>query len=174
MLILLTYLGLVVRFTKHGFALPCRWCRTDCRQGLRPGGAAAADGRSQRAGAYLEEVRELICVAPRTPVGIDEQMCNVMATQWVRGTEWAIDHARAFRDEVRQRVDQNVAACPNESIRLMWVGAGLWHATDFYTAFEQATERSSSGRCVWLSDRMVTSVMGSTIRCGRCQAGRSA
>lgn len=87
---------------------------------------------------YLEEVRELICVAPRTPVRMDEQMRNVMATQWVRGTEWAIDHARAFRDEVRQRVDQNVAACPNESIRLMWVGAGLWHATDFYTAFEQS------------------------------------
>ncbi|MEJ2110724.1 MAG: 2-hydroxyacyl-CoA dehydratase family protein, partial [Acidobacteriota bacterium] len=27
-------------------------------------------------------------------------------------------------------------ACPNERVRLMWVGAGIWHDTDFYTAFE--------------------------------------
>jgi len=27
---------------------------------------------------------------------------------------------------------------PGERIRLMWVGAGLWHDTDFYTAFEES------------------------------------
>ena len=30
-----------------------------------------------------------------------------------------------------------MAACPDERLRLMWVGAGLWHDTDFYTAFEE-------------------------------------
>ena len=65
-----------------------------------------------------------------------EQITNVMATQWVRGSEWALAHARAFHDEVQQRVDAGVAACPGERARLMWVGAGLWHDTDFYTAFE--------------------------------------
>ena len=29
-----------------------------------------------------------------------------------------------------------VAACPGERARLMWIGAGLWHDTAFYTAFE--------------------------------------
>ena len=86
---------------------------------------------------YFEEVRDMICRAPRTPVRMHEQVTNVMATQWLRGTEWAIDHARTFRDEVKARVDAGVAACPGERLRLMWVGAGLWHDTDFYTAFEE-------------------------------------
>jgi benzoyl-CoA reductase subunit B len=85
---------------------------------------------------YFEEVRDLICAAPQVPVRMQEQVSNVMATQWLRGTEWAVSHARRFRDEVKARVEQNIAACPAERIRLMWVGAGLWHDMDFYTAFE--------------------------------------
>jgi benzoyl-CoA reductase subunit B len=86
---------------------------------------------------YFEEVREMICTAPKTPIRMHEQVSNVMAAQWLRGSEWAIGHARAFRDEVQQRVDAGVAACHSERLRLMWVGAGLWHDTDFYTAFEE-------------------------------------
>jgi benzoyl-CoA reductase/2-hydroxyglutaryl-CoA dehydratase subunit BcrC/BadD/HgdB len=86
---------------------------------------------------YFEEVREMICKAPKTPVRMHEQVSNVMAAQWLRGSEWAIAHARAFRDEVKNRVDTGTAACPAERLRLMWVGAGLWHDTDFYTAFEE-------------------------------------
>lgn len=87
---------------------------------------------------YFDEVRDLICSAPQTPVRMNEQVINVMNTQWHRGTQWAQSHARAFRDEVRQRVEQGIAAYPGEKIRLMWVGAGLWHDTDFYTAFEES------------------------------------
>jgi benzoyl-CoA reductase subunit B len=86
---------------------------------------------------YFEEVLDMICQAPRTPIRMHEQVSNVMAAQWLRGSEWAIAHARAFRDEVKQRVDAGIAACPSERLRLMWVGAGLWHDTDFYTAFEE-------------------------------------
>ncbi len=86
---------------------------------------------------YFEEVRDIICNAPKTPVRMHEQVSNVMAAQWLRGSEWAIAHARAFRDEVQQRVEAGIAACPSERLRLMWVGAGLWHDTDFYTAFEE-------------------------------------
>lgn len=87
---------------------------------------------------YFEEVRELICTAPQTPVRMNEQVQNVMTTQWHRGSEWAVNHARAFRDEVKQRVADGIAAVPSERLRLMWVGAGLWHDTGFYTAFEEA------------------------------------
>jgi benzoyl-CoA reductase subunit B len=86
---------------------------------------------------YFEEVREMICSAPQAPVRMQEQVSNVMAAQWLRGSEWAIAHARAFRDEVKQRVDSGIAACSSERLRLMWVGAGLWHDTDFYTFFEE-------------------------------------
>ena len=84
----------------------------------------------------FDEVRHLIATAPECPVRMTEQVTNVMATQWVRGSDWALAHARAFRDEVAQRVDAGVSACPGERARLMWVGAGLWHDTGFYTAFE--------------------------------------
>ena len=84
----------------------------------------------------FDEVRSMICDAPKVPVRMTEQVTNVMATQWVRGSGWALAHAAAFRDEVKARVDSGIAACPDERLRLMWVGAGLWHDTDFYTAFE--------------------------------------
>jgi benzoyl-CoA reductase subunit B len=86
----------------------------------------------------LEEVRQLIASAPQCPVRISEQMSNVMATQWHRGSDWALAHAQAFRDEVRARVEAGIAACPTERTRLMWVGAGLWHDTGFYTAWEES------------------------------------
>ena len=86
----------------------------------------------------LEEVRQMIASAPKCPVRISEQMSNVMATQWHRGSDWALGHARAFRDEVKARVEAGIAACPIERKRLMWVGAGLWHNTDFYSAYEQS------------------------------------
>jgi len=87
---------------------------------------------------YFDEVRQLISDAPQTPVRMNEQVINVMNAQWHRGSDWAINHARAFRDEVRHRVEQGIAAFPGEKLRLMWVGAGLWHDTDFYTAFEES------------------------------------
>jgi hypothetical protein len=86
----------------------------------------------------FDDVRQLIASAPECPVRMTEQITNVMATQWVRGTAWALAHARAFRDEVRERVEAGVAACPGERARLMWIGAGLWHDTGFYTAFESS------------------------------------
>lgn len=86
----------------------------------------------------FDAARRLIATAPECPVRMTEQITNVMATQWVRGSEWALRHARAFHDEVRQRVETGVAACPGERARLMWVGAGLWHDTSFYTAFEDS------------------------------------
>jgi len=85
---------------------------------------------------YFDQARQLICSAPKAPVRMTEQITNVMAAQWLRGTEWAVQHAKRFRDEVRNRVEAGIAACPNEKLRLMWVGAGLWHDTDFYTSFE--------------------------------------
>jgi benzoyl-CoA reductase subunit B len=76
--------------------------------------------RVNRQEEYFEEAWQLICAAPKTPVRMHEQVANVMAAQWERGSDWAV-----------------VAACPAERMRLMWVGAGLWHDMDFYTAFEE-------------------------------------
>ena len=87
---------------------------------------------------YLEEAKNAICEATKTPVRMHEQITNVMAAQWQRGSDWAVAHARTFRDEVISRVRNGVAAYPNERLRVMWVGAGLWYDLDFYTAFEES------------------------------------
>jgi len=39
---------------------------------------------------YFEEVREMICRAPKAPVRMHEQVSNVMAAQWLRGSDWAL------------------------------------------------------------------------------------
>jgi benzoyl-CoA reductase subunit B len=92
--------------------------------------------RVNRQEEYFDEARQWICWAPKTPVRMTEQITNVMAAQWLRGTDWAVEHAKKFRDEIRTRVEGRIASCPQEKLRLMWVGAGLWHDTDFYTSFE--------------------------------------
>ncbi|QDC10244.1 2-hydroxyacyl-CoA dehydratase [Oceanicola sp. D3] len=84
----------------------------------------------------LEEASQLIAEAPRVPMGIGEQMPNVMIPQWHRGSDWAIAHSEAFRDEVAGRTERGEGPCDNERIRMMWIGAGLWFDTDFYRAFE--------------------------------------
>jgi benzoyl-CoA reductase/2-hydroxyglutaryl-CoA dehydratase subunit BcrC/BadD/HgdB len=92
----------------------------------------------------INEQEELLAEAARLatrttpcPVGIAEQMPNAMIPQWHRGADWAVEHARMFRDEVKARVEAGAAVCPNERIRLMWIGAGLWHDPGFYTALEE-------------------------------------
>ena len=60
-----------------------------------------------------------------------------MIPQWHRGSDWAVAHARRFRDEVAARVREGVGAATHERLRLMWIGAGLWHDTSFYRALEE-------------------------------------
>jgi len=61
-----------------------------------------------------------------------------MVPQWHRGTTWARDAARAFYEEVAARVSNGLAAVPNERVRLMWVGRGLWSDMGFYQKWEES------------------------------------
>lgn len=70
------------------------------------------------------------------PVSLNDQMTNTMIPQWHRGSDWAVAHARRFRDEVRERARLG-GGSRSERIRLMWIGAGLWHDTSFYDALEE-------------------------------------
>jgi hypothetical protein len=86
---------------------------------------------------YFDEVRTIIATAPKLPVRLGEVMSQTMGIQWHRGTQWALDQARAFRDEVKERAEREMWVCPNERYRLMYVGAGLWQNLDFFTEFEE-------------------------------------
>jgi len=83
------------------------------------------------------ETARLVTRTRPCPVGIADQMPNVMIPQWHRGDPWAVAHARRFRDEVKARVEEGASVAPNEKLRLMWIGAGLWHDPGFYNALEE-------------------------------------
>lgn len=86
---------------------------------------------------YIAEAAQLIGQARPCPVAITDQMTNTMIPQWHRGSDWAVAHARRFRDEVVERVRGGQAVCAAERVRLMWIGAGLWHDTGLYRALEE-------------------------------------
>ena len=86
---------------------------------------------------YIAEAAQLIGATRPCPVAITDQMPNTMIPQWHRGSDWAVAHAARFRDEVRARVAAGLAICPHERVRLMWIGAGLWHDAGFYNALEE-------------------------------------
>lgn len=85
----------------------------------------------------LGEAARLALETQPCPVSIVDQMPNTMIPQWHRGSEWAVDHVKRFRDDIKARVDQGLAVCANERIRIMWIGAGLWHDASFYNALEE-------------------------------------
>lgn len=86
---------------------------------------------------YIAQAAEMIGATHPCPVAIADQMTNTMIPQWHRGSDWAVAHARRFRDEVAERVRTGQAVCRNEHLRLMWIGAGLWHDAGFYNALEE-------------------------------------
>ena len=85
---------------------------------------------------YNRAARDLIARTSPAPITISDSIPSVMIPQWHRGTVWARDAARTFYEEVRDRVETGVGACPDEQIRLMWVGTGLWFDMGFYTWFQ--------------------------------------
>lgn len=86
---------------------------------------------------YIWEAAQAIGKARPCPVSIAEQVPNTMIPQWHRGSDWAVAHAKRFRDEVMERVASGAGAAENEKLRLMWIGAGVWHDPGFYQALEE-------------------------------------
>jgi hypothetical protein len=87
---------------------------------------------------YFRKTRDLVARTIPAPIGVVDSMPATMVPQWHRGTPWARDAAKAFHDEVQARVDAGLAAVPNERIRLMWVGRGLWSEMGFYQKWEDS------------------------------------
>lgn len=88
-------------------------------------------------GELIAEVAGMVAAARPCPVSMPEQLHNIMTPTWHRGSQWSVDHLKAYRDEVQKRIDEGVVVCPNERIRLLWINNGLWFDTGFYRAFEE-------------------------------------
>lgn len=85
----------------------------------------------------FDAIRTMIIKSPKLPARVGEVMSQVMGIQWHRGTEWALNQANTFREEIQHRADNEMWVCPNEQVRLMYVGQGLWQNLDFFTEFEE-------------------------------------
>jgi benzoyl-CoA reductase/2-hydroxyglutaryl-CoA dehydratase subunit BcrC/BadD/HgdB len=85
---------------------------------------------------YFRKARNLIAETAPSPVGLTDQLSNY-PPQWQRGTTQGRDLTKMFYEEIKERVKKGEAACPNEKLRLMWIGAGLWTNTSFYQYFEE-------------------------------------
>lgn len=86
---------------------------------------------------YLKKIRDLLAKVRPCPVGLPDQLATTMNLQWHRGTQWGLDHAKMFYEEIKNKADKGDSVCKNEKIRLMWIGRGLWHNTAFYQYFEK-------------------------------------
>jgi hypothetical protein len=86
---------------------------------------------------WNRKTRDLVAAAVPVPVSAAETMTATMIPQWHRGSEWGRDAARALYEEVAARRDAGQSVCPNERVRLMWLGRGLWSSLGFYREFEK-------------------------------------
>lgn len=76
--------------------------------------------------------RDLLARSVPAPASVVDTMPATMIPQWHRGTEWGRDAARALFDEISERVANGVVVEPDERIRLMFLGTGVWSNMRFY------------------------------------------
>jgi len=81
---------------------------------------------------WNRRTRDLLAGARPLPVAVNDSIPAVMIPQWHRGSRWARDAAEALYRETEQLVAAGAALCPQERLRLMWIGRGLWHDLDLY------------------------------------------
>ncbi|MFC1820770.1 2-hydroxyacyl-CoA dehydratase, partial [Thermodesulfobacteriota bacterium] len=86
---------------------------------------------------YWAMARDLIAESVPCTVTLRDQL-SMYPAQWYRGTPGGRDLIKMFYEEVKERVDKGVASYPDEKIRLMWFGEGLWTNTAFYEYFEKS------------------------------------
>ena len=131
--------------------------------------------RVNRQEEIFDAARRLIASAPATPVRMTEQIANVMATQWVRGTDWALAHAQHFYDELRERVDAGIAAYPGEK-RAAHVGrrGAVARHGFLYCVRGLARRRLRVVDVSRFRSRTATFATGSTIRSPHSRAARRA
>jgi 2-hydroxyglutaryl-CoA dehydratase, D-component len=94
---------------------------------------------------YYLRTRDLIASARPAPVSIADTMPATMIPQWHRGSTWGRDAGRALYEAVAARVADRIGPCPDEQVRLMWLGRGMWFNMGFYQYFE----RSHGAVFVW-------------------------
>jgi benzoyl-CoA reductase subunit B len=85
---------------------------------------------------YIGKTMDL-CARVPAPISIADHIPNLITTQFFRGHEFGLTHARMLYEEVKDRVDRGLAACEKERIRLAYLLVPNWFTPGFYNAFEE-------------------------------------
>ena len=86
---------------------------------------------------WSRRTHDLLARTSPAPIDIVDSIPAVMIPQWHRGSEWGRDAARRLHEEVEAAVERGDAVCPDERLRLMWIGRGLWFNLGFYQHFQE-------------------------------------
>ena len=91
----------------------------------------------ERSNEQFETIQKAMDLAARvpTPMGMGDHMANLIYTQFFRGHEWGLAQAKRLHDELKERVEQGIAAYDNEQIRLMYLWVPNWFTPGFYDYF---------------------------------------
>ncbi len=72
----------------------------------------------------------LDCCAHRpAPISAFDAFFHLALIVTLRGTQTVIDYYSQLLAEMRQRIEQNISAVPNEKIRLLWDNIPIWYRT---------------------------------------------
>jgi len=85
---------------------------------------------------YIGKAMDL-CARVPSPISMGDHLANLISTQFFRGHEFGLAHAKKLYEEVKERVDKGLVACENEKIRLMYMLVPNWFSPGFYNAFEE-------------------------------------
>jgi benzoyl-CoA reductase/2-hydroxyglutaryl-CoA dehydratase subunit BcrC/BadD/HgdB len=113
------------------------WLEERTGRSLDPAVLAGIMALANEQAEWNRRTRDLLAAARPLPVPVTDIIPAVMVPQWHRGTRWAVESARRLHDEIAERIDRGVAVCPDERLRLMWIGRGLWSDLDIYSAFQE-------------------------------------
>ncbi|MFC1820199.1 2-hydroxyacyl-CoA dehydratase [Thermodesulfobacteriota bacterium] len=85
---------------------------------------------------YWAKARDLIASSSPCAVTLADQL-SIYSAQWHRGKSGARDIIKMFYEEVKERVENGISSYPDEKIRLMWNGLGLWTNMAFFEYFKE-------------------------------------
>lgn len=72
------------------------------------------------------------------PLSITDSLSEVAVYETHFGEPWALEHARKFYEEVKERVQNKQYVCADEKIRILWPSTPLWFNLGFYNKWEQS------------------------------------
>lgn len=94
---------------------------------------------------WFRKCCDLLAETRPAPAVVSEWVAAVMIAQWHRGTQWALDLAAQLYGELAERASKGESAGPEDGVRLMWIGRGLWQDLRIY---DELADRYGAV-CVW-------------------------